>query len=115
MFDFFFKNESERLECIELLKKDGEVEITSSMTSNLEIISSGTSKGKALERLCQITGIPINRVVVIGDSKNDISAFQTDAKKYAVSNACTELKALADKIICSNDENIMCYLEKEIL
>ncbi len=115
MFDVFFKNEPERLECIELLKKDGEVEITSSMTSNLEIICSGTSKGKALERLCEVIKIPVSRVTVAGDSKNDITAFQTDAKKYAVSNACPELKSLADKIICSNDENIMTYLEKELL
>jgi Cof subfamily protein (haloacid dehalogenase superfamily) len=115
MFDVFFKNESERLECTELLKNDGEIEVTSSMTSNLEIFASGSGKGKALERLCGIVGIPINRVVITGDSKNDISAFQTSAKKYAVSNACPELKMLADKIICSNDENIMSYLEKEIL
>lgn len=115
MFDVFFKNESERLKCTELLKNDGEIEITSSMTSNLEIFASGSGKGKALERLCEIVDISANRVVVTGDSKNDISAFQTNAKKYAVSNACPELKALADKIICSNDENIMSYLEKEIL
>jgi len=115
MFDVFFKNSYERLECSELLKKDGEIGITSSMTSNLEIISSGASKGKALERLCDIIGIDIENVIAAGDSKNDLSAFATRAKKYAVSNACPELKALADKIICSNDENIMCYIEKEML
>lgn len=115
MFDVFFKNEAERLKCAELLKKDSKIEITSSMTSNLEIINFNASKGKALEKLCEAIKIDIKNVIITGDSKNDISAFLTKAKKYAVSNACHELKALSDKVICSNDENIMCYLEKELL
>lgn len=115
MFDVFFKHESERLECARLLESDAETEVTSSMTSNLEIISSKATKGNALKRLCGTVGIDIKRVIVVGDSKNDISAFETEAKKYAVSNACAELKALADKVICSNDENIFCCIEKELL
>lgn len=83
------------------------------MQNNLEIMTAGTNKGTALAELCNIADYNIKDITVIGDSKNDISAFKTNAKKYAVANACDEIKALADKIICSNDENIMCYMEKE--
>ena len=114
MFDVFFRNQDERSECYERLKKEfDEIEITTSMTNNLEIMLNGINKGSALQELCQIAGFDIKDVTVVGDSKNDLTAFNTEAKKYAVSNACEEIKALADKIICSNDENIMCYIERE--
>lgn len=114
MFDVFFRNQDERSECYERLKKEfDEIEITTSMTNNLEIMLKGINKGSALQELCQITGFDIKDVTVVGDSKNDLTAFNTEAKKYAVSNACEEIKVLADKIICSNDENIMCYIERE--
>ena len=114
MFDVFFRNQDERSECYERLKKEfDEIEITTSMTNNLEIMLKGINKGSALRKLCQIAGFDIKDVTVVGDSKNDLTAFNTEAKKYAVSNACEEIKALADKIICSNDENIMCYIERE--
>ena len=116
MFDVFFRNQDERSECYERLKKEfDEIEITTSMTNNLEIMLKGINKGSALRELCQIAGFDIKDVTVVGDSKNDLTAFNTEAKKYAVSNACEEIKALADKIICSNDENIMCYIEREAI
>ena len=114
MFDVFFRNQDERSECYERLKKEfDEIEITTSMTNNLEIMLKDINKGSALRELCQIAGFDIKDVTVVGDSKNDLTAFNTEAKKYAVANACEEIKALADKIICSNDENIMCYIERE--
>lgn len=114
LFDVFFKYETEKAECEKRLKAVfGEICITSSMTNNLEICPPGVSKGAALTQFCGELGIDIRNVAVAGDSPNDISAFKTQAKKYAVSNACCEVKNLADKVICSNDENIMCYFEKE--
>lgn len=115
MFDVFFRNDSEKEACRKLLleKFDG-IEITSSLSSNLEIIKKGTNKGSGLKKLCEITGYDLDNIIVVGDSKNDITAFNTAKTKYAVSNACDEIKSLADKIICSNDEGIMKYMENEI-
>ena len=85
------------------------------MSNNLEITNLGIDKGYGLRKLCEITDADIKNVIVIGDSKNDISAFKTANTGFAVSNACPELKRLANKTICSNDENVMCYIEKELL
>lgn len=84
------------------------------MSNNLEIMRKGINKGTGLQRLCKTAGYHPDDVIVIGDSKNDITAFETAKKCYAVSNACDEIKSMADRIICSNDENIMCYMEKEL-
>ncbi len=116
MFDIFFKYESERMECEKrLLSELVDIEVTSSMSNNLEITNKGVNKGFGLRKLCDITNNDINNVIVIGDSRNDISAFRVADTSFAVSNACPELKRLATKTICSNDENIMCYVEKEIV
>lgn len=113
-FDVFFKYKTERAECEKRLKTVfGGICITSSLTNNLEICPPGVSKGAALTQLCEELGVDMRNVSVVGDSLNDISLFKMQAKKYAVSNACCEVRNLADKVICSNDENIMCYLENE--
>lgn len=114
MFDVFFRNENERQECLKRLKNDfDDLFVTSSMSNNLEIVRAGNSKGSTLIEFCNKIGIDIKSVTVLGDSRNDISAFETDAKCYAVANACDELKNLADKVICSNDENVMRFMERE--
>lgn len=114
MFDVFFRNENERQECLKRLKNDfDDLFVTSSMSNNLEIVRAGNSKGSTLIEFCNKIGIDIKSVTVLGDSRNDISAFETDAKGYAVANACDELKNLADKVICSNDENVMRFMERE--
>ena len=114
LFDVFFKNANERMYCEKRLKSAfGGIFITSSLQNNLEICPPGTSKGAALIWLCKKLRTDISNVAVAGDSKNDITAFKTNARKYAVANACEDIKLLADKIICSNDENIMCCFEKE--
>ena len=49
MFDVFFRNHDERSECYERLKREfDEIEITTSMTNNLEIMPKGINKGSAL-------------------------------------------------------------------
>lgn len=114
MFDVFFRYEKERQECLKRLKNDfDDLFVTSSMSNNLEIVRVGNSKGNTLIEFCNKMGIDIKSVTVLGDSRNDISAFETDAKGYAVANACDELKNLADKVICSNDENVMRFMERE--
>lgn len=114
MFDVFFRYEKERQECLKRLKNDfDDLFVTSSMSNNLEIVRAGNSKGNTLIEFCDKMGIDIKSVTVLGDSRNDISAFETDAKGYAVANACDELKNLADKVICTNDENVMRFMERE--
>ena len=112
--EHFLYYKKERQECLKRLKNDfDDLFVTSSMSNNLEIVRAGNSKGNTLIEFCNKMGIDIKSVTVLGDSRNDISAFETDAKGYAVANACDELKNLADKVICSNDENVMRFMERE--
>lgn len=115
MFDVFFRNMQERAECRRRIKACfPNLEITTSMSNNLEIMNTGINKGTGLQALCSLAGINTADVVAVGDSKNDITLFRAAGHCLAVSNACDELKAISNGIICSNNENIMCCLEKLI-
>lgn len=115
MFDVFFKNLDERAECMEILKeKYPDVEVTGSMFNNLEIMKKGVNKGKSLEKLCKHLCVNMNLVIAMGDSKNDLTMFSSVGTRLAVDNACDDLKNVADKVICKNNENIFDYLRKHL-
>lgn len=115
MFNVFFRNQDDRTECREKIEKlFPDIEITTSLDNNLEIMKKGINKGSALINICKILNIDTNFVIALGDSRNDISMFKKAGTKLAVNNACDELKNMADTVICNNDENIMDYLQKHL-
>ncbi|MCI9339201.1 MAG: HAD hydrolase family protein, partial [Dorea sp.] len=68
-----------------------------------EIMPAKVSKAEAVQKLKQIKGC--DRVVSFGDAVNDIPMFEISDECYAVENAVDELKAAADGVIDSNEEN----------
>ena len=77
---------------------------------NLEIFSANTSKGKALATLSQSLDIPLSETIAVGDSGNDVSMVKAAGLGIAMSNACDELKAVANEIACSNDESVAHFI-----
>lgn len=69
----------------------------------LEITSSETSKGHAVERLRRLCCA--SYVVGFGDGKNDLPLFDACDACFAVSNGCQEVKDRADSVIGSNLED----------
>lgn len=69
----------------------------------LEIFPRNATKAKAIEKLKQ--KYHCDRLVVFGDSLNDISMFQIADESYAVENAAAELKAIATGIIGDNNSD----------
>jgi 5-amino-6-(5-phospho-D-ribitylamino)uracil phosphatase len=69
----------------------------------LEIFSTGASKENAVHFLREQYGF--ERIVGFGDNFNDLSLFRACDEKYAMKNAKDELKAVADAIIGSNEED----------
>ena len=72
----------------------------------LEIRKTGSSKGRAVERLLRHLSVKPVNAAVIGDWYNDIEMFQTKALKIAVANAVPELIKTADFVTKkSNNED----------
>ena len=79
----------------------------------LEVRRSGSSKGKAMQRLLKYLKIKESRTAVLGDWYNDLSLFKTKGLKIAVSNAIPELKKDADYVLTksNNEEGVVEFLE----
>lgn len=68
----------------------------------IEIHDYFASKGHGLETLCQMAGLNMANVTVIGDESNDIPMFRMAGHSVAMDNAPDEVKHFAREIIGSN-------------
>jgi len=78
-----------------------------------EIMPVNASKANAAIQLKNLLGC--EKIIAFGDGLNDLSLFSVADEKYAVSNAVTELKEAATKIIDSNNnDGVAKWLEQSI-
>ncbi len=69
----------------------------------LEVMGEGVSKARAVERLIEQTHA--SRVVVFGDSPNDLSMRKVANVFVAPANAAEEVRQVADEVTLSNDDD----------
>lgn len=68
-----------------------------------EIMPLGATKSNAIRKLKKLRGC--DKVISFGDAINDIPMFEISDACYAVENAVDELKAVADGVIDSNEND----------
>jgi 5-amino-6-(5-phospho-D-ribitylamino)uracil phosphatase len=73
----------------------------------LEVTAAGVSKGSAVRALAQQLGA--HRVVVFGDSVNDLPLFAVADESYAMATADPQVLAHATGVIGSNDEEAVAH------
>ncbi len=66
-----------------------------SQADYLEILPAGTSKGVALPVLAEAAGVPLDRVVAVGDADNDLTMLQAAGLGVAVEGSPPEVLAAA--------------------
>lgn len=81
------------------------VTVTSSHPHNIEMNSERATKGEALKRLAAHYGIDLRDTVAFGDSHNDLSMFEVAGYRVAMDNAEPALKAKADIVTRSHEED----------
>ena len=82
----------------------------------IEVTPLGITKGAGLESLSSYLNIPIKNTIMMGDSGNDIEAFQSAGKAIAMGNATEEIKKLSTEITLDNDhDGIKVIVEKYLL
>ncbi len=81
-----------------------------------EFFNKKASKGDAVLNYAKSLGIKQEEIICIGDGMNDITMIEMAGLGVAMENACEELKAVADFVTKSNDENGVAHvIEKFIL
>ncbi len=108
----FFADINEREECRQAILKNPKLYAVGAWEHNLEIFFKAAGKGTALECLAGKLGLSMKDVISVGDSDNDMQMIHSAGEGLAVQNGCEALKKTADRMICSNDEHIMCYIQK---
>lgn len=103
----FFTNRPElRLELMEQLPLRFEgLCVSSSVSDNVEINQIHANKGEALLALAKHLDLPREKTISFGDGLNDLSMIREAGVGVAMSNACPEVKKLADWITASCDED----------
>lgn len=75
-----------------------------------EIFAKNAGKGNGVKGLMTWLNCERERVICVGDGVNDLPMVRAAGLGLAVSNACPQLLAEADAVICSNEEHIMRYI-----
>lgn len=70
----------------------------------LEITHPQANKGAVVDYAVSQLGIPAQAVAVLGDMPNDLLMFEKAALRIAMGNAMPEVKARADHVTKSNDD-----------
>lgn len=89
--------------------------ITHALDCNLEINSPKAGKGNALKALASHLGLSMDQVMVFGDGNNDISMLKAAGCGVAMANAMPEVKAVADRVTLSCDEEGVAAAIEELL
>ncbi len=71
----------------------------------LEFLDKNVNKGAGVGLLANKLGIKPEEVICVGDAGNDIHMIQFAGLGVAMGNAFTEVKAVADYVTLSNEEN----------
>lgn len=101
----YWKDPADRDAILAELARVPNIEVTRSYPMNIKVMQRGTSKGSALEWLCRELGVPVADAVAFGDNMNDISMLQAAGTGVAMANAEAAVRAAADAVAASNDED----------
>lgn len=107
--NMFYLDDDYRKECLKKLQHYDEFVCVNSIPSELEINGPTCNKGDALVNLGRILGIRPDQIMACGDGGNDRAMVQMAGLGVAMANADEEVKAVADYITKSNNEEGVAY------
>ena len=100
----------------EVEKEIPDIEITGALSNNIEVNAKGVNKGRGLMILGELLGIHREEIMAVGDGSNDIAMLREAGLGVAMENATDEVKAAADVVTLSNDqEGAAAAIEKYVL
>lgn len=71
----------------------------------LEVIPNAINKGRGIQEICRALNVKPSEVIAFGDAENDIPMLQTAGVGVAMGNAAEQVKAAADMVTASNNQD----------
>ena len=113
--NLFFSDLELREQLRGILKQDPAVCVSSAVYNNLEINDAQATKGCGLSALAAHLGIDVSQIMAFGDGENDQTMIEAAGFGVAMGNAVDSLKAAADYVTLTNDEDgVAAAIEKFI-
>ena len=106
----------EKNEAWKMLEQIPGITITGALKNNIEVGLGGVNKGMGLIRLGKILGISREEIMACGDGMNDYDMINEVGFGVVMENGREELKAIADFVTKTNEEDGVAYaIEKYVL
>jgi Cof subfamily protein (haloacid dehalogenase superfamily) len=84
--------------------------------TSIQIMAHSVNKWSSIEKICTVMGYGINEIAVFGDDANDVEMLRECGIGVAVANATDEVKAVANYVCDTNDnDGVAKWLEERIL
>ncbi len=115
MISAFFADDDELEACRARIDALGTVQTAVCNLNSFEVFSNKAGKGTALLTLADKLGVAPNDTIAVGDTINDRSSVACAGLGLAMGNAYEELKAIADEVVCRNDEHVARYIWEHYL
>lgn len=87
------------------LESNSAIEAVCGGFSNLEFSKAGVNKGTGLRHLAELLSVAYSDTMAVGDSGNDYAILEAAGIGVAMENASDDIKAIADYITTSNEED----------
>ncbi|MBQ8507563.1 MAG: HAD family phosphatase [Clostridia bacterium] len=81
----------------------------------LEVIPRVINKGQGILDICRTLGISAGEVISFGDAENDIPMLRAAGVGVAMGNAAEDVKAAADMVTLSNNEDGIAFALEKLL
>lgn len=81
----------------------------------IQILAHGADKAVALRELMAAWDVPLAHVVAFGDDTNDVEMLRESGLGVAMANAVDEVRAVADHITATNDEDGVALVLEQLL
>lgn len=104
-FGFDIEDDTVRELIMEELMSKGNLEISNSSPTNIEVNALGVNKAKAINFVCSKLNITMDNVMAVGDSRNDLAMIQEAKLGIAMGNAQEIVKEKADWVTSTNLED----------
>lgn len=92
-------------ETLQFLKANSDITVVCGGFNNFEISKAGVTKREGLAFLANYLGTDLEHTMAMGDSENDYSMINAAGIGVAMGNASDDIKAIANYITTSNEED----------
>lgn len=89
----------------QLQQRFPDIQVSSSLSNNLELNWRDAGKHTALTVLCRHLGIALSQVLALGDGSNDIGMLEAAGVGVAMANATQRVRRAADSVTADNESD----------